>query len=216
MPHAMIRVSRAAPTGNTNWLVEWCKGEDVFVVAGGSSLKDFDFSKLKGRRVVAVNRSIYKVDADIVCFLDAEMAAEFRKKFPDFPDGWKTRIVAGHYGGVYPSRNVTVVRISNMMPRAASPHGPMVGRASSAQLGISCAIVGGARKIYLLGVDGDSNGHNTPHPNDAKSKEWHKAQYGRIASSFSAFEPWKSMIVNLNKKSNVKVFPFGDVDEVLA
>jgi len=43
---------------------EW-KGQDGIIIGGGSSLKDFDFTQLKGKNVIGCN-SAYKLGGDIV------------------------------------------------------------------------------------------------------------------------------------------------------
>jgi len=46
------------------WIIFWSKKlylKEVYIVGGGPSLKDFDFSKLNGHHVIAVNKSIFDV-----------------------------------------------------------------------------------------------------------------------------------------------------------
>lgn len=209
------QVFEAAQPGNSEWLRGWCRGEDVFVVAGGASLCGFDFSRLEGRRVVAVNRSLYYCRADVVVFLDAVMGTEFRKELPGFPDSIDARVVAGHCAGMRPSKNVTVVRSCGKMAKPIEPSKGLLGRATSAQLGISVALAGEARAVYLLGVDANGRGHFYPHPAYDRTNPRAALQYQRMASAFDGFEPWRDRIINLNPDSSVRTFDFMDPSEVL-
>ena len=45
-------------------------GQPAFIIGGGPSLKDFDFSRLEGRNVIAINRAVEFCDPDIVFSMD--------------------------------------------------------------------------------------------------------------------------------------------------
>lgn len=49
------------------------EGEAVFVIGGGPSVKGFDFSRLKGRRIIAVNNAGFDLVpwADVLFWADA-------------------------------------------------------------------------------------------------------------------------------------------------
>ncbi|MCX5657919.1 MAG: hypothetical protein NTZ48_06855, partial [Candidatus Omnitrophica bacterium] len=48
------------------------EGQRCFIIGGGPSLKGFDFSKLKGELVIAVNRAWESCDCAITFFLDEQ------------------------------------------------------------------------------------------------------------------------------------------------
>jgi len=69
------------------------KGQRCFIVGGGESLKDFDFSKLSGELVIGVNRAYEKVDCTIMFALDyklynwiveGKLGQEAKEKFNNF------------------------------------------------------------------------------------------------------------------------------------
>lgn len=63
---------------------EW-KGETAFIIAGGSSVADLDLSRLKGRKVIALNSSYQTYpDADFLAFGDHRWWLENRKHLTDF------------------------------------------------------------------------------------------------------------------------------------
>lgn len=208
--------------GNVGFLRDWCRDRDVWIVADGGSRKDFDLERLTGQKTIAVNRALYAFEPTVCVFIDSEMSQEFRKRFPNFPAGMDCHFVAGHYGGVAPGGNVTVLflraRCNVQTPVTLdSIHGPIFGRQSSTQIALSIAIIGGARRILLLGVDGGSHGgHASEHPTDAWDARTYQARYGRqIANCFDVFKPWADRVYNLNRRSNVKDFQFADAEEFL-
>ena len=61
--------------GSRSWEIlpdgSW-SGRRCFIVGGGPSLKGFDFERLRGERVIAINKAFYDVPfADIVFAMDS-------------------------------------------------------------------------------------------------------------------------------------------------
>lgn len=52
------------PPPDVNLVEPIFKGEDVFIVAGGPSLTNFDFNRLRGKNVIAINKAIFYVPID--------------------------------------------------------------------------------------------------------------------------------------------------------
>lgn len=138
--------------GNMSWLPGLFDGEDVFVVAAGPSLKGFDFDRLRGRRTIAVNHAIrYMPYADIACFIDRAFDAELKKYFNvdiSKRDGY---VVTSQLGGLTPENNVGVIEVTGN-PSDYSLY-KVYGQYSSGIMAIQLARLGGAARIYLLGVD---------------------------------------------------------------
>lgn len=212
-----VKMARGYPSGNSAWVSGWCRGEDAFVVAGGSSLRRFDFERLRGRKVVAVNRSIYHVPADVLVFVDSETANEFRQKIPGFPDECGFRTICGHNASMRPAGNVAVVRVTNYGVHNIHHTGPFLHRMSSTVFGICAAIAGGASRVFLLGVDLDGRPHFYPdHPYAGVPPQKQQMQFTRQATAFEAIpKHYHDMIFNLSRESKLTTFRKMSIREAL-
>ena len=57
------------------------KGETVYIVAGGPSLQDFNFSRLEGKKVIATNKAFMFVpDCDVLYWTDSRFYNWYKKE----------------------------------------------------------------------------------------------------------------------------------------
>jgi hypothetical protein len=185
------------------WIRNYFKGDDVFIVGGGPSLFGFDFSRLDGRRVIAINHSYRYCKPEILVFLDGKFkreAAEMGHDLYEMP----FKIVAGPSSGMKNQGNCTVVQIAQ---KPSMNPGVMYGRAQSGLIAINVAIIGGARNIYLLGFDAKFNngiGH-------FYSKDWkhtmddREHQYAKMAHCYNNYKEYQN-IFNCNPDSGIIAF----------
>jgi hypothetical protein len=149
------------------WTVprEWA-GETVFIVAGGPSVLGPDLEALRGRRVIAINSSVFALPwADILYFGDWRWWNE--------PDN--RAAVASFRGRVVttsrmvPDRKVLVCRKTNP-PGLAREHNSLMQKWTSltAATNLAAHLIGPGGAIVWLGADGGklANGrthHHKPH-----------------------------------------------------
>lgn len=201
------------------WMKDCHKGEDVFILAGGPSLQGFDFKRLRGRTVIAVNFSImHWPEAQYLVGLDAKFFTGLRAEGID-PYKMDCRIIAGGSAAIRPMGNMSVVVVCNnpsLDPRKM--YGPM----SSTLVALNFAIISGAKRIFLLGVDQKYSSNSSE---DGKGihfydkfyhGQYHREEeaYTRVAKAYRAFVGMAD-IYNLNPDSGVTCFPFEKVDNVL-
>jgi hypothetical protein len=202
------------------------KGRRCFIIGGGPSLKGFDFSRLKGELVIAVNRAWEHSSCAITFFLDEQFW------------GWTENGSLGKYAQEnflkHPSYKVTVNRNHFPYPEGINVVDYRRKAESSDTLreGIYCgcnsgfaalnlAVAMGAKEIYLLGFDMDAetdpqgklthyhNGYPEMGPNADLSM--FRSEFHEIAPNLKAKDIW---VINLNSQSYLKAFEFGDLNKI--
>lgn len=189
---------------------DW-EGRTVAVVASGCSVLEFDFARIAGMPVIAVKDG-YKLvpEADVL------MVGDHRYVFrnPDFsdykgplilytdpkplPDSWKQddriRFIPKVMGGGL-SQNPRELR----------------GTFTTTALAINLAVLRGAKRILLIGVDGHAGPNNERHFTGFLSEDWHM-RYGRQKWGLGRLprdlKPLGVEVFNLNKRSSIKTFPY--------
>ena len=190
-------------------------GATVFILGGGPSLRGFDFSRLAGRRVIAVNEAIkHYPAADLLYFWD---------------DPWfranEALVLARHGLTATGSRAAAMqeprlcyIQLDARAPLQRSAQAVRKGR-SSGHTAVALAVACGAARAVLLGydmrpVDGRSHFHDSyaMRDPDRMSGEW-----------LPAFDGWCSgalavgcEIVNATPGSALTEFPMVDLDAELA
>jgi len=181
-------------------------GKDVYVVASGPSLYDFDYSKLGDKIVIAVNHAYKLVDADCVVFNDKSFLerecpeviehknclSRFHKNKPIIPITFSNRFSYNIADGVYTGK-------------------------SSGAAALTVALQGGASKVYLLGFDYCSmiiNDKYYLHSTDDKFNHRHKTNkseyiFRSVINLFKQFPEDK--IINCSNISKLPYFERGEI-----
>lgn len=191
---------------------------ECFIVAGGPSLKGFNWSLLDGKFVIAVNRS-YEVlpNAQIVYFTD--------------DDWWKTHHpkLLKHSGklikGCLPNKQIKHPQVTEYV--LTGPHyldmakGNLRHGHNSTYAAVNLAVQLGFKKIYLLGVDmkwGTKNDKATSHWHDGHRRLDPESVYKKMMECFKTMvEPLKKEkveVINLNPNSMLTTFPKMNPSEV--
>ncbi len=126
------------------------KGEEVHVVGSGPSLVGFDYSRLKGKRVIAINHAYKLVDHEFCLFTDKGFA---RRESPDVIE--KTTCLS-IFDADYPGHIVFEYADGNNGRANKFQLDPSLGvwhRSSSGSIGLCAALQGGATKVYIYGFD---------------------------------------------------------------
>lgn len=207
------------------------RGRRCFVLAGGLSLKGFDFSRLEGELVIACNRSMESapfaaVMIGIDCRLwgwyedlklqpDPEAARRAFETFPgtkawlncqEFPYPEDIRVIDVRYGL---DGNWDGDHLEQGLPNCSN-----TGLAA-----ICLASALGADPIYLLGFDMEGqNGKTAHHYGDYPEENTDKVYRENFLPGFELLG--RDMIragrriVNLNPNSQLRLFEFGSIDDI--
>jgi len=192
-------------------------GKRCFIVGGGESLKDFDYSQLEGELIIGVNRAFEKIDPSIIIFADSRLwgwiengslGPEAQKKFKD-TKSLKVAVEANIFP--YPQEVLRLKEYKGLLSESII-HGVALG-GNSGFAAVNLALCLGADEIYLLGFD--------MHGKAGKQVWWHEGYpevqedcvyQGYIDKFNEAAGEMRSRarIVNLNRNSALKCFEFGD------
>lgn len=196
------------------WFKGFAAGRDVYILAGGPSLIGFDLSRLDGQIVIAVNFSVVSYpNAQYCVALDKNFIIGMAKLGRPIEKQTGTKFVLG------PS--ASIIKAANIYPFALSKnevstdvrylHGPY----SSTIPAINLAIMGGASRIILLGVDHGYKGE-VSHYNlsDVPRKKVDKSRLKRKEVFYQRYAGHKG-IIQTNKNSAIKCFKYGEIDEIL-
>ena len=119
------------------------KNKEDHIVASGPSLIGFDYSKLKGKKVIAVNNAYRKVDAEYCVFVDRTFIDN------EAPEVVKDVVCVSRKIIDYP--HIKDFKFSDRFQM--DPEKGVYNRRSSGVSAITTALQGGAKKIYLYGFD---------------------------------------------------------------
>jgi len=199
------------------------KNQRCFIIGGGESLKDFDFSKLKNELVIGVNRAYEKIDCTVMFAMDhtlyewitrGELGQEAKEKFEDFK-GFPVWLDSAGYN--YPKGIFILSKFPSNNINYSMKDG--IGGGTNSGFGaLNLAVCLGANPIYLLGFDMKDN--------DGKQAWWHSGypekQGGKVYKTFiSDFKKAAPrlrekdiQVINLNPESELKCFEFGKFEDI--
>lgn len=199
------------------------KDQRCFIIGGGESLKDFDFSKLKGELVMGVNRAYEKIDCMINFAMDynlhgwitkGRLGPAAKRKFEDYK-GYPVWLDAVGYD--YP-KGIFILNKSDSPIFSYSMKEGIGGGTNSGYGALNLAICLGANPIYLLGFDMKGR--------DGRQSWWHDGYpdkrsdkiYGMFINDFKRVAPELAKrgirVINLNSGSELKCFEFGRFEDI--
>jgi len=211
-----------------DWLKNYFKDEDVFVLGDGPSLLTFDYTRLKGKKVIAVCEAFFRLREvgmypNIWVFVDATFVGEIKlnKEFKVDPYADNPyRIIAGPSCTLRTRANCFTfigAKAPSKVPQK------LYYATHSGAAAINAAIISGARKIYLLGIDlgyeGDVSHSKPGHRMDGRSANM--PHYVKQIKHYNKFAEISDRIVNLSHivaqdgDGRRLCFPRLPVDEVL-
>lgn len=184
----------------------------VYIVAGGPSLKNFDWSLLEGKEVIAVNRAFEVLpNAQTIYFSDLRFWH------------WHHSELLSHSGQKYTCAkrvehaSVEKFRFTGMRGMDVNYGGLRSGN-NSGYAAINLAYHLGYKTVYLLGFDmkfsGDDSHWHNGYP--ARSQE---RIYSKMIDCFDTLVgPLKEVgvvVYNINQDSRIKCFPMMTIKEAL-
>lgn len=132
-------------------------GTDIFIVGGGSSLTNFDFSKLKDKNVIAINSAFKRFDRDdvILYWGDASFGSANSKELLNHPSKYK--FTSTVFADTAIARNKTGVANSTILKKTGdygydSNINHVKGNNSGTQA-LNFALNLHPSRIFLLGFD---------------------------------------------------------------
>lgn len=192
----------------------WCEGETVYIIGGGTSLQDVDLKTLlDGKTCLAVNGS-YELDLSETLFFGDTVW--WTKKRADV-------MAHNHLKRIYTTSPACHEKVVNIRPGVcgiSNDPKEVAWNLNSGMAAINVALLGGAKKIVLLGFDmcKDENGNSNWYENIRfvadntyqafLSREPIMAQ--EIKQKFPDVE-----IVNANPDSHLSAFKKQPLNEVL-
>jgi len=206
------------------------RGQRAFLVGGGPSLRGFDFERLRGERVIAINAAFLEVPFADICFFmdytaflrwikDNRLGLEAKRLFYAFK-GYRVYLdLIGdrEEADVYTLRSSGDWRTGlNQDMRNGLYHGNNSGYGA-----LNLAYCLGANPIYLLGYDmgytGPKAHYHTHYPQPYGNKS--TGVFEAYTHSFQQVAPTLKKlgvrVINLNPRSGLRCFEFGDAKRVL-
>lgn len=200
---------------NDSW-----KGRRCFVLAGGPSLTNFDFSLLENELTIGINRIYESLDCTILFAMDGRfynwiLEGKYGKiaktKFVNF-NGMKIWLDLSNL----PINNVFYIRSSGRKGLSWNLANGLCHGNNSGYGALNLALVLGANPIYLLGYDMKfKNGKG--HYHDGHPIPFVESMMNSFRNSFNQkivheeLALNKRKVINLNRDSNLKCFEFGDL-----
>lgn len=196
------------------------RGQRCFLIGGGPSLKGFDFERLRGERVIAINKAFLDAPfADVMFAMDSPLfddiitgkfGENYRQAFQDFAGVklWLDLSGKTHIPGVYSVPAAGEIGWTKSL-RDGLFHGQNSGYGA-----LNLAIVLGADPIYLLGYDMTKGPAGEKHYHDGYPTGANPEALNIFLNSFKAgaaiLPAGGPRIVNLNPGSALRCFEFGD------
>jgi hypothetical protein len=195
-----------------------------FIVGGGPSLKGFDFERLRGERVIAINKAFLDVPfADVMFAMDrplldlitaGKLGENYQQAFEDF-SGMKLWLDLSGY--TYPT-GIYSVHAAGEIGWTNSLNDGLYHGQNSGYGALNLAIVLGADPIYLLGYDMAKGPGGEKHYHDGYPSGTNPEALNIFLKAFEAgakmLPGGGPRIVNLNPNSALRCFPSGNIADV--
>jgi len=203
-------------------------GKACFIIGGGPSLREFPFSRLKGKRTIGINLAFQKFDPTITFSMDSrflkwmeteQYGRETTRKFERL-QGYRVMLMT------YPAAFPPLVYIVPVHKNYTEAHWALTEKMrqglghgnNSGYAALNLAACLGANPIYLLGYDMKHDGDRT-HWHRGHPKVQSKDQIATFPQYFNWAAPQllkkKIRVINLNYESGLTCFPKQNWSEVL-
>ena len=191
------------------------EGETVFIIGGGSSLKDFDFNLLKNKKTIAVNKAfMFHPTADVLYWSDSRIYQWYKKDIDKFK-GEKYTIKP--YGGI--GEEVKVLKNMGKHGLELSPDGIKHGN-NSGHAAMNLAYHYGVKRMILLGFDmqnvrGMSHFHDGYPVKQTRDEIYQKSMIPEFHQISEDLKKKKVEVINANPDSALPFFKKVPLDKVL-
>ncbi len=191
------------------------KGETIFIIGGGPSLRQFDFNSLKIKKTIAINKAFYTIPfASAVYWTDSRVYGWYKKDIDNFK-GLKYTIGRNRDY----SDDVTILRKGMKFGLEEKPDALAHGN-NSGYAAINLAYHLGASKIVLLGFDMVTNEHESHFHDGYPTRKTKNSTYEtQFIPAFphiaGALKNKKIKVYNANPRSLLDCFPKITIDQAL-
>lgn len=189
------------------------KGEAVYLVGGGPSLKEFDWELLRGKRTIAINRAFQVLPwADIVYWTDAQFYRWYRSEINAFK-GMKITCRPVEV----PAKDLIILQ--GVKDRGLDMRPTYICDGNNSGYGaLNLAVKFGAKRIYLLGYDMHSE-EGATHWHNGYARRHNHTIYKRLFSYFESAVPVLEKmgveVWNANPSSHLECFRKCKLEEAL-
>lgn len=191
-------------------------GKRCFIVGRGGSLKGFDFGRLEGEFVIAVNEAFMSCRSDAMVFCDSGLWKNNRDELSKY-EGTIFAAERTRYYEEDKRRNVVIFPINNGNAGVGIEDGLYCG-ASSGMIALNLAQCMGADKIYLLGFDLNEEEKDIYFDDDEDENSGmykdKKRNTDQVKMYREAFGHYRN-VYNCSPVSRIDAFPQISIDEVL-
>ena len=193
-------------------------GQRCWIIGGGKSLKGFDFEKLRGENIIAINRAVEVVPfAEIFFSLDSRLYGWYKRRNKEMPESAHDafasfrglRVWVESDGATF-ENDVLLVKFAGKYGLSDSLRDGVYTCGNSGYAAVNLAVGLGATTIHLLGFDMDKGNFHSGYPSpgaDPETRGW--------IEGFNALAPKLAaagiQVINMNPKSKLKCFPFGEI-----
>ena len=200
----------------------WC-GERVFIIGGGESIKDFDFNRLKGYKVITTNLGFLHCNSDINFSMDSRLYDKIIKGDLNEIHQKPVNELWKQYKGIrcfitpqepktFGNETCLVKRIREVAVSRDLDSGIHGGK-NSALGAMMLAIALGSTDIYLLGFDmkcqTQSHFHKGYGPRDLDAFNIKLSQYKKEIEHIAPLIAHQGIkITNCNPNSELKCFAY--------
>lgn len=203
--------------GSISITPDW-SGDTAFLICGGPSVRLADLDKLRGRRVMVVNSSLYAVPfADILFYGDERWELENRSAVKAF----RGRVISASYGDQHCSyvEFLRRPRPSETPPGLSSDRSQAWLRHTSVRGAINVLCHLGVKRIVALGLDGgpDESGkthHHAPHPWGMNRDIW-DLQRDELAGVAPSLQARGVDLLNASPGSRLPFWPIVNLKDVI-
>jgi len=175
--------------------------EAIYIIGGGASLKNFDFSKLRNLKTMAVNYAFKFLQPHILTFNDLDVFFECQSDIRSLKsDIYCREEIAESVPGAKPFKLTTTYHGKDGITLGIFG-GKRNGEFLSGICALSLAVALGYGPIYLLGYDGGRTGGDLHFHGYSRDKD----VFSNTVDNYDVFanEP----VVNLNPSSRIDTFP---------
>ena len=195
---------------------QWWAGQDVFVIGGGPSLRDFDWDRLRGSLTIGCNDAFALGPSvcSVCTFGDLKWFNCHRRELEMFPNPVIT---------VQPTlyeNSPDWLLVAKRQRQGLHRDGSLGWGGNTGCIALNLALALGALRVFLLGfdmsmVDGQTNwhDHNLGTPNDGSYVRF-AIGFERMAQDLPAVFPGRE-VINLTPGSKLNHFPKGQIDSYL-
>jgi hypothetical protein len=189
-------------------------GDTIYIVGGGTSLKGFDFNRLKDKVVIAVNKAFMHLPFAQVLYWSDTRFYEWHSKEVDNFKGIKVTCRA------QPKRGDIINLLNTGKTGLETMSYGLRDGGNSGYAAINLAYHLGAKRIVLLGFDMQTNGKETHwhegYPSTADTETMARLMVPNFDTLIDPLEKRKVKVYNASQISKLESFPKISIEEALA